>query len=164
MKMSEQPTVESEIFVQAPPERVWALVTDIVMMGQWSPEYRGGKWLDDASGPEVGAKFIGINKRHERQWESVSTVVEVEPGQSFAWAVGDPSNAAATWRFDLIPEGDGTRVRQYARLGPGPSGLTHRIAEIPEKEEQIVAARVDEHRRNMELTLRGLKTAVERDP
>ena len=163
MRMSDQPTVESEIFIHAPPARVWNLVTDIVLMGEWSPEYKGGEWVDGATGPRVGARFRGRNKREGREWDSVSTVVEADPDESFAWAVGDPNNAAAAWRFDLTSEGTGTRVRQHVQLGPGPSGLTRRIEEVPNKEEQIVAARVDEHRRNMEATLQGIKSAAERD-
>lgn len=163
MRMSDRPTVEAEMFIDATPARVWELVTDIVGMGQWSPEYEGGIWLDGATGVAVGARFRGQNKRQDRQWESVSTVVEAEPGKSFAWAVGDPDNAAATWRFDLIAEGTGTRVHQRVELGPGPSGLTQRISEIPEREEEVVAARVGEHRRNMMSTLDGIKSAAEHD-
>jgi uncharacterized protein YndB with AHSA1/START domain len=161
MRMSDRPTVEVEMFIEAPPARVWELMTDIVLMGQWSPEYQGGEWLDGATGPTVGARFKGRNKRQDREWESVSTVVEAEPGRAVAWAVGDPNNAAATWRFDLTPEGTGTRVRQHVQLGPGPSGLTARIAELPDREEDIVAARTAEQRRNMQTTLEGLKATAE---
>ena len=62
------------------------------------------------------------------------------------WAVGNPTNPAATWRFDLTPDGSGTRVRQHVQLGPGPSGLTARIAELPDREEDIIAARTAELR------------------
>jgi uncharacterized protein YndB with AHSA1/START domain len=159
--MHDRPSVEVELIVAAPATRVWELVTDLVLMGQWSPEYQGGEWIDGATGPVVGARFKGRNKRRERQWESISTVIEAEPGRSFAWAVGDPKHASATWRFDLIPEDRGTRVRQHVELGPGPSGLTARIAELPDREEDIIAARTAEHRRNMQMTLAGLKTAAE---
>lgn len=163
MRMQDRPTVAVELVVVASAARVWALVTDLVLMGQWSPEYQGGEWLDGATGPVVGARFQGRNQRRERQWESTSTVIEAEPGRSFAWAVGDPTHAAATWRFDLTPEGHGTRVRQHVELGPGPSGLTARIAELPDREEDIIAARTAEHRRNMQVTLEGLKTAAEQE-
>ena len=162
MRMSELPTVEVEIFIEAPPERVWGLVTDIVLMGEWSPEYDGGEWLDGATGAVVGARFRGHNSREGREWESVSTVIEAEPGRSFAWAVGDPDNAAATWRFYLTPVRNGTRVRQHVQLGPGPSGLTRRIAEVPDREADVIAARVKEHHGNMQATLDGLKSAAER--
>jgi uncharacterized protein YndB with AHSA1/START domain len=96
MRLRDRPTVEVSVHVEAPPARVWQLATDIVLMGQWSPEYQGGEWLDGASGPTVGARFKGRNKRRDRAWQSVSTVIEATPGQSFVWAVGDPQQAAAT--------------------------------------------------------------------
>ena len=161
MRMSDRPTVEVESFIDARPARVWELVTDIDLVGHWSPEYQGGEWLEGATGAAVGARFKGRNKRGEREWETVSTVVEAESDRSFAWAVGDPDNAAATWRFDLTPEGTGTRVRQHVELGPGPSGFTARIAEVPDREEEIIASRTAEHRRNMQTTLQGLKAAAE---
>ena len=105
MRMSDRPCVEAEIFVEAPSTHVWELVTDIVRMGQWSPEYEGGTWCDGATDAAVGARFRGRNKRSDREWETISTVIDAEPGRSFGWAVGDPNNAAATWRFDLTPEG-----------------------------------------------------------
>ena len=157
------PTVEAEIFIQAAPERVWQLVTDIVLMGEWSPEYDGGEWLDGATGAVIGARFRGRNSRRDRGWETVSTVIEAEKGSSFAWAVGDPDNAAATWRFALTAEGNGTRLRQHVQLGPGPSGLTRRIAEVPEREDEVIAARTAEHRRNMQATLAGIKSTAEGD-
>jgi hypothetical protein len=52
-------------------------------------------------------------------------------------------------------------VRQHVQLGPGPSGLSARIAELPDREADIIAARTAEHRRNMHATLEGLKTAAE---
>ena len=46
-------------------------------------------------------------------------------------------------------------------MGPGPSGLTQRIAEVPDREADVVAARVKEHLGNMQATLDGLKSAAE---
>ena len=163
MHMRDRPTVEADIFVAAPAARVWELVIDLERMGQWSPEYQGGEWLDGATGPVVGARFKGRNKRREREWESVSTVIESAVGRSFAWAVGNPQNPAATWRFDLTPDSAGTRVHQYVQLGPGPSGLTARIAELPDREEDIIAARTAELQRHMQITLQGLKTSAEQE-
>lgn len=163
MRMQDRPTVEVEIVVNASPGRVWALVTDLDGMGQWSPEYRGGEWIDGATGPAVGARFKGRNRRREREWESVSTVTACEPQRLFAWSVGEPANPGATWRFELVPEGDGVRLSQHVELGPGPSGLTARIAELPERESDIIAARSAEHRRNMQATLEALKAAAEQE-
>ena len=112
------PSVEAEILVDAPPQRVWQLVTDIVLLGEWSPEYDGGEWLDGAAGPAGGARFRGRNSRQGRNWETTSTVVEAAPNSAFAWAVGDPANAVATWRFDLSAEAQGTPGAAEGPTGP----------------------------------------------
>ena len=58
MRMQDGPTVEVEISVEATPARVWELVGDLALMGEWSPEYQGGDWLDGATGPpsECGSR------------------------------------------------------------------------------------------------------------
>lgn len=162
MRMSDGPTVEEEISINASPATVWALIIDLNAVGQWSPEYQGGEWLDGANGPTVGARFKGQNKREEREWESVSVVTECEAERTLAWAVGrDPGNPGARWRFDLTPIGHGTHVRQQVLIGPGPSGLTAVIDQRPDLEERIIDNRIAEHSRNMQATLQGLKSAAE---
>ena len=37
--------------IAASPEKVWALVTDLPRMGEWSPENQGGTW--SASAPRA---------------------------------------------------------------------------------------------------------------
>jgi hypothetical protein len=162
MRLSDRPTVQEEIAIHAPPARVWALVTDLHAMGEWSPEYRGGEWLDGASGPVVGARFKGRNKREDREWESESIITECQAERTLAWAVGrDPEQPGASWRFDLTPQGHVTLVRQQVIIGPGPSGLTAVIDQRPDLEEKIIANRCAEHSRNMQATLQGLKAAAE---
>jgi hypothetical protein len=77
--------------------------------------------------------------------------------------VNDPDYPSASWRFSLEPEAEGTWLRQWARLGPGPSGLTPAIAAMPDKEERIVARRMEDLSRNMTATVEGLKSLAEAD-
>src|SRR5437899_7815038 len=118
MKLSDTPAVDVEVRVDAPPERVWKLATDLTRMGEWSPENMGGEWIDGANGPVVGARFRGKNQHPAvGQWETVAVVTEVDAPHCFAWIVGEPDNPSATWRFDLEPDGDGTRLRQHVTIG-----------------------------------------------
>lgn len=48
--------------VSASPEKVWALITDLPRMGEWSPKNTGGEWIEGASKAAVGAQFKGTNK------------------------------------------------------------------------------------------------------
>ena len=55
--------------VSANPEKVWALITDLPRMGEWSPEATGGEWIEGAAAAAVGAQFKGTNKTATHNWE-----------------------------------------------------------------------------------------------
>ena len=46
-------------------------------------------------------------------------------------------------------------------MGPAPSGLNIAIEARPDKEERIVARRLEEHRANMQTTVDGIKRLAE---
>ena len=73
----------------------------------------------------------------------------------------DAERPSASWRFELNPEGEHTRLRQWAQIGPGPSGLTPAIESRPELEEKIIARRLEELRTNMAATVAGIKALAE---
>ena len=76
------------IDVNASPEAVWSLISDVTQIGRFSPETFEAQWLDGAVGPAVGAKFRGHVKRNEKgpiYW-TACTVTECDPGRVFAFA------------------------------------------------------------------------------
>jgi hypothetical protein len=161
-RYADGPTAEVDVHVEASPAQLWPLVTDIDLPARFSSEFCGGRWLDGAEGPAVGARFAGRNRHPAAgEWETTSYVVACEPERVFAWAVADPEHPSATWRFELEPEAGGTRLRQWARMGPGRSGLSPAIEARPDQEERIVARRLDEWRANMRATVEGIKAQAE---
>src|SRR5207247_472231 len=120
---------------------------------------KGGEWVDGE--PALGSHFRGRNQREDFAWETTSVITEFDPPRALEWTVGDEANPAATWRYQLEPEGNGTRLRQTAVMGPGPSGLTMAIERMPDKEERIIERRCEEHHRNMTATVEGIKAAAE---
>jgi uncharacterized protein YndB with AHSA1/START domain len=164
VRYADGPTTDVEVEVDAPVARVWALVTDIDLPARFSSELQGARWLDD--GPSVGARFVGRSQHPAAgTWETTCVVTRCEAHRSFEWAVGDPAFPSARWRFDLEPQaGGGTRLRQWMQMGPGPSGLTPAIEAMPDKEERIIARRLEEHRANMGATLAGIKELAESEP
>ena len=162
MRYADGPSVSVEVHVDAPPARVWELVSDIGLPARFSEEFQGGEWLDGATGPGLGAQFRGTN-RHPAigEWQTTSVLVGFEPERVFAWRIGDPDNPSASWRFELEPDGDGTKLRQSCVLGPGPSGLSYAIEQRPDKEERIIERRTDEHRANMQRVIEGIKAIAE---
>lgn len=153
----------AEATVNAPVQTVWELVTDITLMPRFSTELQEIEWAEGSDCPCLGARFIGVN-RHPSvgRWTTTSTVIEFDPPRAFAWAVGDPDNPAATWRFDLTDVAGGTALRHTANIGPGPSGVTMLIERAPDRAAEIVANRLGEVTAAMTATLAAIAETAER--
>jgi uncharacterized protein YndB with AHSA1/START domain len=108
-----QPPDEVSIRIEAAPERVYDIVTDIAQMGRLSPECIGGRWLDGATGPAVGARFKGSNKRGFARWSTTNKVVEAEPGKAFSF---ETQQSAARWTYRMQPDGTGTLVTESREM------------------------------------------------
>ncbi|HEY2203908.1 MAG TPA: SRPBCC family protein [Pseudonocardia sp.] len=161
-RYADKPTVEVETFVDAPPERVWPFVADVALMPSMSPELQHVEWQEGTEQACLGARFVGYNShRSMGEWNTPSTVVEFEPDRVFGWAVGDPEDPAARWRFTLEPADGGTRLRQWVQMGPGRSGLSIALEQMPDKEQKIVYVRLREFETNMTGTLAAIKERAE---
>lgn len=162
MRYADGPTVEAGVYVAAPPERVWELVSDIHLIASISAELQEVTWLDGAQAPAVGCAFRGRN-RHPRvgEWTTTSRVVVCEPPRVFGWDVEDPERPTASWRFELTARDGGTELRQWARMGPGPSNLTPIIAAMPDREERIVAGRLREWQAGIDANMTAIKELAE---
>jgi hypothetical protein len=111
---------EVDLHMRAVPDEVWALVSDVTRIGEFSPETFEAVWTHGATGPAVGARFKGHVKRNgvgPTYW-SPCTVTRCEENEVFEFAVGLDGNALTTWGYRLDAEGDGTRVTEYFRLTP----------------------------------------------
>jgi uncharacterized protein YndB with AHSA1/START domain len=161
-RFADGPTAEVEILIDAPPARVWDLITDINLAARFSQEFLGATWIDGAAGPALGARFAGRNARLGREWTIPSTVVACEPGVAFGWDVGDQAVPVASWRYTLTPEGEGTRLRYRGRLGPGDSPTRQACLAEPEREHEILAERLEIHRRNMQAVVEGVAELAEK--
>jgi uncharacterized protein YndB with AHSA1/START domain len=103
------PGDEASLRIDAPPEHVYAIVTDVAQMGRLSPECTGGRWLDGATGPAVGARFKGSNKRGVARWSTTNRVVEADPGRAFSF---ETQQSGTRWTYRMEPDGDGTVVTE----------------------------------------------------
>jgi ribosome-associated toxin RatA of RatAB toxin-antitoxin module len=150
-------TLSVERVVAATPEVLWAMIADVTRMCEFSPENTGCEWIGSTKEPVVGAKFRGTNEHGKKKWKTVSTVVDAQPGRSFAFVVKAGPFGVARWeyRFDAADEG-GCRVTEtwidqrglVGRTLAGPvSGVTERTAH---------------NRAGMETTLERLGAAAEK--
>lgn len=97
------------VHMNAPPERVWALVSDITRTGEFSPETLEAEWLDGAHEPAVGNRFRGHVKRNGRgpMYWSECVVDVCEPNVEFTFTVVLNERRMNTWSYQLAPSGDG---------------------------------------------------------
>jgi len=114
----------------ASPEHVFALVTDVTRMGEWSPECYRCVWLDGAVGLHVGARFRGYNKLGRYQWATTAVITAVNESRSFAFTVvHDKTGRDETaWRYLLAPSRSETVLTESFEFLWCPVG--NRIAEF----------------------------------
>lgn len=150
--------LRAEGVVNAPAERVWALLTDFSQMAEWSPETvrmlpmkRGGL--------RVGQWYLGINRRKAVVWPTRSVVAELEPERRLVW---DTPSSGARWIWELepLPE-DAGRTRVVHRR-PVPSSLSLGSRIVAPLLLGGTAEHADELEAGMATTLAGLTAAAER--
>ncbi len=106
------------VTMDATPEAVWALVSDVTRIGEFSPETFEAEWLDGATGPAVGARFRGHVKRNEKgpiYWSNC-TVTVCEPLTEFAFDVVAGGKVVNTWGYRLQSTDAGTEVTEFFHL------------------------------------------------
>ncbi len=141
--------------IGASPERVWAMVSDLTRMGEWSSENVGGEWIGGATGPEPGARFRGANQNGTKRWNSVVTVIDADPGLRFSFRVTAFGIKISDWGYDFEPTPTGCRVTEtWTDLRPGWFKPLATLA-------TGVAERQSHTRAGVELTLERLGAAAE---
>jgi uncharacterized protein YndB with AHSA1/START domain len=99
---------QATIHIDAPPEKVWAIVTDVTRMGEWSPECRKAEWIEGATGPAAGARFKGSNKKGILRWSTKPTVKVADTGREFTFDVGEDTR----WSYRFAPKDGGTDLTE----------------------------------------------------
>ncbi|TDZ99797.1 SRPBCC family protein [Mycobacteroides salmoniphilum] len=163
MRYRDCPTIEVSQRMSGTVAQAWALVTDIGLPTYCTGELINVQWLDGADKVAVGARFKGTDGGDGSQWDTVSVITEVEPESRCVWnVVSEGGTYAASWGFEVEPASDGVIVRQWGRLGPGPSGLTPAIEAMPDKEARIVSRRLQDWRVGMEANLQEIAERLSR--
>jgi uncharacterized protein YndB with AHSA1/START domain len=150
------PDVEVSEQVAATPDDVYAMVSDVTRMGSWSPETTSCRWLDGATGPTVGARFRGTNKRGPLLWQTTCTVTTAEPGKRFAFDVKFGPAPISSWAYDLQLASDGTTRVTESWSDRRSSAL--KVTSVPV---MGIRDRAAHNQRSMQATLAALKRAAE---
>jgi uncharacterized protein YndB with AHSA1/START domain len=138
--------------IAASPQAVFAHLTDLSKLPEFSPENVRCEFQDGSDRITVGASFRGYNRSGDYEWHADCVVTEFEPDRYFAYEVPPDFEHATTWRYLVEPDGDGCVVTESfdAPL------LAH-----PEIYPGRVEGRRDNLERACEVTLAKHKAAVE---
>jgi hypothetical protein len=155
--MGENVVVEQ--VVKAPAAEVWAIVSDVTRMCEFSPENTGCEWIKGSTGPVVGARFRGTNANGKKHWKTDAVVVEAEPGQAFSFVVKAGPIAVAKWgyRIDAIDDAQCRVTETWTDHRNAVSSFVSHLV-------SGVADRARHNRAGMESTLTRLAAAAEKTP
>jgi uncharacterized protein YndB with AHSA1/START domain len=152
------PVDSASIHVDATPEQVWDVVSDLGRLREWSPECYRIRWMGTPTGPVVGARFLGFNKAGWKRWFTRNVVEEAQPGQVFGWLTRDNKTR---WTYRLSPDRDGTLVTESRTL---PASRPF----LPALAIKVFLGGLDTHdthmRDNIRQSLDRLKVVVESKP
>ncbi|MCV7443900.1 SRPBCC family protein [Mycobacterium paraense] len=89
-------TLTASTEVRASPQRVYAVVSDVTRIPEWSPETTRAEWL----APD---RFRAWNRRRLGRWKTAADVVEAEPGRRFSFVVQAMGGDWTQWTYLIEP-------------------------------------------------------------
>jgi len=155
MSTSTPLAVSVSTVIPARPETVYDLVADVTRMGRYSPETVRTRWLGDATGPAVGARFKGTNVIGRTRWSTSPTMTAADRGVRFAFKV--PGTSGPLWTYEFTPAEEGTLVTEsmtQQQCSPRIIRMMRRAAGVTDRAEHL--------RQGMIVTLDRLSAAAVR--
>ncbi|MDV3129787.1 SRPBCC family protein [Mycobacterium sp. 21AC1] len=146
------PLLQAQIDIDAPVAKVWALISDVRRMPDWSPQCR----LMKPFGPvRPGARTFNVNRRKFMFWPTTCTVTEFIPEQKLAFKV-DANHTI--WSYELQPTETGTRVVESRHAENGVTAVSNAVVNtlfggVPGFEDELVEG--------MNASLTRIKAAAE---
>lgn len=132
-----QSLLQAQIDIDAPPSKVWDLVSDLRLMPRWSPQCRVMK----AFGPvRPGTRTVNVNRRGWMFWPTTSQITEVIPESKLAFRV----NANNTvWSYELEPTASGTRLVESRHAENGVAAMSNLVVNalfggVPSFENELI--------------------------
>jgi uncharacterized protein YndB with AHSA1/START domain len=118
--MNQPLPITASVDVAAPLENVWAVVSDVRRMPEWSPELLS-LFVVGRTKSGLGMNLVGLNRRGFAVWPTTSKVVRFEPNRAVAWKT---RQSGATWTYELEATESGTRLTGRRDLAAFTQGTT----------------------------------------
>lgn len=97
-------TLTASAEVRASADQVYAVVSDVTRIPEWSPETTRAEWL----APD---RFQAWNRRRLGRWRTVANVVAAEPGRRFSFVVQAMGGDWTQWTYLIEPGSTGAATR-----------------------------------------------------
>jgi Polyketide cyclase / dehydrase and lipid transport len=117
--LQEDETLAASTEVHASAEQIYAVISDVTRIPEWSPETARAEW----SAPD---RFNAWNRRRLGRWRTTAGVVEAEPGHRFSFVVQIMGRDWTQWTYLMEPGStpDATRLTEEFRMCvPMPLGV-----------------------------------------
>ncbi len=151
---------QATVSVAVPPEEVYDTVSDVTRIPEWSPECAHARWVGDADGPVVGAKFVGVNRRGLLRWRTRPRVVAASRPSEFAFVMSfAPFGDLTRWTYEVEPgEDEGTslvteRFEMVRDLPRALATVERTLMRVPDREKDL--------QQNIETSLERLREVLE---
>lgn len=105
------PSATGTVQIDAGPDAVYALITDLTALADCAEENVGMTWRKGESA-RPGAVFVGHNRNGARKWSTSCTVTDAEPGRRFAFDVRSAVIPVARWSYEIAATDDGCQVTE----------------------------------------------------
>lgn len=140
--------LETSIEILATPSTVWAIVSDLRRMTEWSPEvvFQGFTGRNLAR----GTRSLNLNKRRGFIWPTSSRITTFEADRELSFYV---YGAAAQWTYVLEPTTTGTRLIERRELKGGKRAIASKVTA------RLALGGIDNH--DVEL-IEGMNTTLAR--
>lgn len=96
----------TDVIVNAPLEKSWAIYTDTAYMAMWMPGFKSMKTIEGAPN-KVGSRFSLVVERSGQSVEMVEEITAFEPNQRFAYSL---TNEVMATDMEVNFSGDGEKT------------------------------------------------------
>ncbi len=141
--------------IAATAAQVYAAISDVTRMGEWSEECYACEWHQGFDRPVVGATFDGHNRHGDHEWTTQGTVIEADSGRAFVFECSMFDFHYSTWGYRIEPTETGCRVTEWSE-DLRPESAIERSTRI-----SGIDDRAGRNRETMSQTLERLAQALE---
>lgn len=148
--------LQDHIDIAAPPSRVWALVSDVRRMPEWSPQVSSVRLRAGVDRVELGARFTNLNHHGDLAWTTHGEIIAFAPDDHIAFRVEENR---AIWSFSVEEHEPGhTRLVQRRKT---PDGISDYSLDLTDRHLGGQEVFTEVLRDGMRQTLERIRSAVE---